>query len=190
MIYLFPGDFIYWSKLKNHEYIKKNLLPKIVNNLDKTQGSQNGKWLCDVNTEFFNLNISKYLSLVTEEIYPALDGMFLELQKLSNNFKTPKISTVTNIWYNHYETNNNQEVHSHSIKTANFSGIYILNLNEENKTVFYSYNTSIVDMGLSSKQLKEAKEGDIIIFPSNLLHYVLPCEQTRDSIAFNISCEY
>jgi hypothetical protein len=190
MIYLFPGDFVYWSSVKNHTLIKESLLPLIYNNLNATDNDQQGNWLCNVNTEFFKPDVSKYLSLVIDEIYPALDNMFMELKNLSDNFKTPKISTVTTIWYNHYETNNNQEVHSHSITTSNFSGIYILNLNEENKTVFYSYNTSIVNMGICSKQLKEAKEGDIIIFPSNLLHYLLPCEKTRDSIAFNISCEY
>jgi len=190
MIYLFPGDFIYWSKAKNHEHIKKTLLPIILGNLDATSNRQIGNWLCDVNTEFFNLNFSKYLPLITDEIYPVLDNMFAELQNLSINYKTPKTSTVTSIWYNHYETNSNQEVHSHSNNRSSFSGIYVLNLNEENKTVFYSYNASIAGTGTEVKQLKEAKEGDIIIFPSSLLHYVLPCEQTRDSIAFNISCQY
>ena len=188
MIYLFPGDFIFWSSVKNHESIKQSLLSMISNNLSATSDNQRYKWLCDVNTEFFNQNVFKYLPLITNQIYPSLDKMFLELQNLSNNFKVPKVSTVTQIWYNHYEANGNQEVHSHA--GSSFSGIYILNLNEENKTVFCSYNASMFIAGTEVKQLKEAKEGDIIIFPSNLLHYVLPCEQTRDSIAFNISCEY
>ena len=190
MIHLFPGDFIFWSKVKNHDHIKESLLPIIYNNLGTTNNRQIGNWLCDVNTEFFDLDFTKYLSLITEEIYPVLDKMFIELQNLSSNYKIPKTSTITSIWYNHYETNNNQEVHSHSDDNSSFSGIYILNLNEENKTVFFSYNSSIAGTGTESKQLKEAKEGDIIIFPSNLLHYVLPCEKTRDSIAFNISCKY
>jgi hypothetical protein len=190
MIYLFPGDFIYWSQVKNHTYIKENLLPIIHSNLGTTNNRQIGNWLCDVNTEFFDLNFTKYLPLITEEIYPVLDKMFIELQNLSGNYKIPKTSTVSSIWYNHYESNSNQEVHSHSNKRSSFSGIYILNLNEENKTVFYSYNASIAGTGTEVKELKEAKEGDIIIFPSSLLHYVLPCERTRDSIAFNISCEY
>jgi len=190
MIHLFPGDFIFWSSVKNHKDIKQNLLSIIHNNLNVTSGNQREKWFCNVNTEFFNQNASKYLSLITNQIYPSLDQMFLELQNLSSNFKVPRVSTVCNVWYNHYEVNGNQEVHSHGGKDSSFSGIYIVNLNEENKTVFYSYNASMVGTGTEVKQLKEAKEGDIIIFPSNLLHYVLPCEQTRDSIAFNILCEY
>jgi hypothetical protein len=190
MIYLFPGDFVYWSKVKNHDHIKESLLPIIYNNLSATDNNQQGKWLCDVNTEFFDSDCSKYLSLITDAVYPALDKMFIELKNLIPDLRIPKTSTVLSIWYNHYEINGNQEIHAHGIVESTFSGIYILNLNEENKTVFFSYNTSIVQTADPTKQLKEAKEGDIIIFPSNLLHYVLPCEQSRDSIAFNILCKY
>jgi hypothetical protein len=186
MHHIFPSEFIFWAKAKNHLANKDFLYGTIMNSLDKTKDAHAKHWRCNVNTEFFagSDTCVKYIDLVVNDVYPALDCMFKELP-----IKTPKSSRVTNIWYNYYEQGHNQEIHSH-IPNSNLSGIYLLQLEEKNKTVFYSYNSSICGLSSPVKQLIEAEEGDIIIFPSVLLHYVMPCEKPRATIAFNIECNW
>jgi hypothetical protein len=183
--YIFPTDFIFWTKAKNHEANKADLEKIVKNRLEETVGAQSKNWLCSVNTEFFNQdNIGKYTDLVLAEIYPALDELFAEVSTL----KAPKVSTVDNIWYNHYSIGENQEVHTHF--GAALSGIYFLELNETNNTVFYSYSASMSHFSEPAKKTEFIKEGDIVLFPSHLLHYVLPSTKERTTIAFNIKCEF
>ena len=186
MNHQFLTDFVFWDSVPNHQQNKDILLPLIMQNLEKTKGMQKGAWLCEVNTEFFANpeSYQKYIGLIVNCIYPALDNMFKEMPMLQ-----PKVSKVRNIWYNYYQEGHTQEIHSHSNKST-FSGIYVLNADEVNKTVFYSYGASLLGYIKEAKQLTEVKEGDIVLFPSNLLHYVLPCEKERVTIAFNIDCEF
>jgi hypothetical protein len=186
MHHIFPSDFIFWAKAKNHLANKDFLYEEIIGSLDKTKDNHLGHWKCDVNTEFFagSDTHSKYINLIVNDVYPALDCMFNELP-----IKTPRNSTVKNIWYNYYEKGHTQEVHNHG-SNYSLSGIYLLHLEEKNKTVFYSYNASTCGFLSGAKQLTEAEEGDIVIFPSSFLHYVLPCEKPRATIAFNIECDW
>lgn len=186
MHHVFLNEFIFWTQVKEHEKYKAELLPKVYENLGYTEAAHVGKWKCDVNTEFFKRDFEKYFSVIVNVIYPALDEMFLELR-----IPPPKKSTVSEIWYNHYECGSNQEVHTHSGRGNLVSGIYMLELNEPNKTVFFSSlagNGNVLTP--SSKQLTEAVEGSLILFPSALPHYVLNCEKARTTVAFNITCEY
>lgn len=188
MHYIYPSDFVFWGRALNHAEIKNKLYPEIQESLLSTKNKQKEFWLCEVNTEFFDSSKErnvKYLDLITKDIYPLLDQMFCEIP----NIQKPKSSVITKIWYNQYEKAQYQEVHSHS-KSSTLSGIYLLHLEEKNKTVFYSYGASVNLLTSPVKNLTEAREGDIIIFPSHLLHYVLPCEENRISVAFNINCEF
>ena len=105
-----------------------------------------------------------------------------------NNLKTPRQSTVTEIWYNYYNTLQGQEVHNHS--GSSLSGIYLLHLQEENKTVFYSHSSTNSILCNETKKTTEIQEGNIMLFPSHLAHYVLPCNKKRITIAFNIKVDF
>jgi hypothetical protein len=186
--FIYPSDFIYWTKSKNHESNKKELIQNIIPNLDVTKDQHKNKWRCDLNTEFFNISeesVLKYRNLIINDIYPALDKMFEELPLVP-----PKTSEITSIWYNYYKDNQFQEVHNHvqEYKRPNISGIYLLKLEEENQTIFYSYQSSLNGFVNPVRQIK-AVEGDILLFPSHLLHYVAPCSKERITIAFNIKCD-
>jgi hypothetical protein len=164
-------------------------MPVIEANLVKTKDMQKTEWLCDVNTEFFcrDQDVAEYLPLINQAIYPALDVMFTELRELCK----PVASQVKKIWYNHYdpEVSNGQEVHTHPGST--YSGIYFLSLDEPNTTVFYS-NVASTHAGLVSptKKTEFIAEGDILLFPSTLMHYVTPAKKRRTTVAFNITCAY
>ena len=186
MHYIFPADFIFWKPVNEHKKNKEKLIPLINKSLKKTKGKQLNDWLCNVNTEYFenSINYQKYMDLILNEIYPAVDMLFSEV----NNLKTPRQSTVTEIWYNYYNTLQGQEVHNHS--GSSLSGIYLLHLQEENKTVFYSHSSTNSSLCNEVKKTTEIKEGNIILFPSHLAHYVLPCDKKRIAIAFNIKVDF
>ena len=185
MHHIFYNDFVYWGKAPEHARIKSELLPAIEARLPDTKEQNN--WVCKVNTEFFSKHegMEKYTDLVVSSIYPVLDKFFEELTFLN----VPKQSKVVEIWYNYYSPGNYQEVHAHTSR-MDISGIYLLKLDETNKTSFYSYATTNTKLSHPVKHVTEAEEGDVILFPSHLSHYVLPCEKTRVSVAFNIRCEF
>lgn len=185
--HIFPLEFVFWTKNPKHEIHKQQLLPKIKEGLGETHGKQVDKWLCDVNTEFFNNNagFEKYLPFIMDAAYPALDQMFAEIP----NITTPSSSKITEIWYNHYGLSggSGQEVHSHGC--AGYSGIYLLELTEPNTTIFYSYLAGLSNVAASATFKTEfASEGDILLFPSSMLHYVVPTKNARTTVAFNVNC--
>lgn len=187
MNHLFITDFVFWDTVAQHESLKAELLAQIEQLLPNTKDRHLDNWFCDVNTEYFEQSHKhgKYFNLITQAIYPAVDKLFEELP-----LTQPEESIVTHIWYNRYEHGNFQEVHRHLEYGVSLSGIYLLELQEENRTVFFSHTASGSSLFPAEKRLVEAKEGDIIIFPSHLLHYVLPCERRRTTVAFNISCKF
>jgi hypothetical protein len=195
MLHVFPSDFVYLTHAKDHEAIKNDLLPKICSGLKDTETDYVGRWDSPVNTEFFRACLNgtndvvkvaeKYGPLIDNEIIPAYTAMFEELKQLYPNYKTPMQSRLTEIWYNHYLKGDHQNVHNHG-SGFGYSGFYILELKEENKTSFFSYTASSIGQ-VCGLDLKLAKEGDIVIFPSQLMHYVLPCEGPRTTVSFNIS---
>jgi hypothetical protein len=181
MKHIFCNDFVFWTPALCHEELKKTLLPAIETRLPITE-NQN-QWICKMNTEFFSRHEdqAKYIDLIEQSIYPALDQLFVEMPDLNK----PQSSNVTDIWYNHYAPGHFQEVHTHTSR-LDLSGIYILKLEEQNKTVFYSYPTANNRLSHAVKQTTEVKEGDIMLFPAELLHYVLPCEKDRITVSFNV----
>lgn len=187
----FYNEFIFQTRATHHQRIKDALVPRIEAALPMTAGNQVGKWFCELNTEFFaaNPDVGKYMDLITGEVYPALDRMFAAMPTLNQ----PRTSTVSHIWYNRYEAGNTQEVHSHAKGTRTMpsvSGVYILELNEPNPLVFFSQAAAANPLVAEAIRMEDATEGDIILFPSALPHYVLPCKARRTTIAFNIVCEF
>lgn len=185
--YVFPADFMFWTENPKHSEHKTVLAPEIFEHA-KQRTTKDVDWLCKVNTEFFDQQMihSRYESLIKEGIHPALAQMFQEVEGLY----VPKNATVQHIWYNRYEAgeNNTQEAHVHQ-GTA-YSGIYFLELSEPNNTVFYSYQTAVHNTASYNKTTHFIKEGDILLFPSMLTHYVLPAKNTRTTISFNVVCEF
>ena len=190
--FIFPTEFVFWTKNPTHKTNKAQLLQKIAASLEYTKEKQTEHWLCDVNTGFFSYedDVQKYMRLCTDSIYPALDQMFAEIPHI----KTPRSSKITKIWYNHYGPNgvSGQEVHTHVGHGNSYSGIYLLSLLEPNTTVFYSHLASCSMPGAinAAFQTRFAQEGDILLFPSALMHYVLPAKTPRTTIAFNVECTY
>jgi len=168
-----------------HKKHKQELLPEIIALTDTTENDINLKNLGNVNSEYFKAsnNYKKYSNLITEAVYPALDTMFKEMP----NLNWPNQPAVSKIWYNYYDSSTTtwQNIHIHP--DAIYSGIYFLELTEPNTTMFFSQLSAINKTSDSSKKTDFIEEGDILLFPSTLLHYVLPARQQKITIAFDIN---
>jgi hypothetical protein len=183
--HVFPAEFLFWIKNPMHEKHKQELLPQITELLDTTKNHAKTATLGMVNSAYFDAdtNYEKYSNLITEAVYPAVNMMFEEIPNL-NGINNP---VVSKIWYNYYDSSTTtwQNVHMHP--NAIYSGIYFLELHEPNTTVFFSQLSAINKTGDSTKKTEFIEEGDILLFPSTLLHYVLPSTKQKITITFDIN---
>lgn len=204
----FPHDFVYWDQVKDHDIIKRDLLPLIQSY--KSRDTTNKPGLVNAYTNFYLKSESepecKELQhpLLVKEIWRILDEAVLNIFDSKTSFK-PKISTsrIKNYWYTHYHKNGSFQFHCHSnnevfhlddgIYHPTFSMIYILNdENEKNVTTFSKLDQRIPLFNLpeyhfDTKNVKEIKEGTLLIFPSTLYHKVDEVEKPgRVTLAFNI----
>lgn len=201
MLVSWPSPFIFWSEVENHEKIKKELKDKILKEsedfkyynspLKKRQITDN-KWQCEVITSYFHREEIKHL--FTEKILTSvIENPLNELFEYKNLFKEkPKDIVVSEIWFNVYKPGYSQEIHAHH--GASLSGIYLLEINEPNKTLFYtntpSYKYNEKTAIGSVFNTENIKEGNVILFPSEISHSVRECEKFRITIAFNLSFNY
>lgn len=191
MLEIFPAQFVYSTKIKNHFQIKQKYLPIIQEDLknNKFLYESSSSWSCDVISSFFG-NKKKNLTMFGDNFYDEivwkpLAQLKKELSEKISLYKFPKKITLTEIWYNAYEHGYFQEYHKHG--RSNFSGIYLIDLHEENKTVFkQELSHSITLDKYCLYDTKHLEEGTVIIFPADLSHCVRPCENTRTSISFNL----
>jgi hypothetical protein len=201
---IFPAQFIYWSSVKNHSKIKEKYYPLILKNKNE-YGSKfietvNKRWNCDCYSSFFSPKDTKNIfdnDFLNEVIWDPFDEMLDEFIKFPINLPIPipKQSNISDIWYNHYDKGMYQEVHNHSPnnKVVHFSGIYLMELNEDNTTTFVYKNECKLYSSVSNifnYKTKHIGEGNVIIFPSELLHYVNPSLKSRTTVSFNIVSEY
>ena len=190
-LYKFPSKFVYWEKIKNHSEVKKNILPSILEHSEKLNNSldENGKRYCEkfkCKTNYFTndtflINLFKKYEYEDTIIWNVIDNLLTrEDLKLS---RLPKSSNISQIWYNIYSPGGYHNVHIHNGYVCGFSGIYILDLHENNPTKFYNSGNLFFDNTFTTDELDE---GTVIIFPNNLEHYVEPCLKNRITISFNI----
>ena len=99
-----------------------------------------------------------------------------EMSKLS--LENPK---MVDLWFQQYVNNNSHGWHTHG---NNFTGVYYLELND------CSPRTQLVEP-ISFKMLEiDAKEGDIVIFPSMFIHRspLMKSNKRKTIISFNFDC--
>lgn len=204
--YHFPGEFVYWDRVENHDEIKRELLPVI---LEKDNKIKNNPFeACKFNTSFSisGKTNSENDFLYNENVQHIFINLFVKMLKMYEETCPFKIDvglyTIRYIWWNVYNKDDYQELHDHisrpliinnNIYYTSFSAIYILcDENEESSIVFKK--TPPVTIGpyfqnfeFNTKNCQDIKEGTILIFPSNLLHLVKPCiKPGRVTIACNI----
>lgn len=200
MLISWPAPFLFIKEVENHKQIKEEIFTtiqeqskdkKFYNYPNQTRKNSNSVWNCEVITSFFERDSEEVKSIFTEKIVneiidPALQELFNHPKYIGK--KNPKQTILEEIWYNVYEPGYSQEIHEHCGST--FSGIYLLELNEPNTTVFYAHSTNYeyADSPGSLYLTDNIKEGNIIIFPSEFVHSVKESTNYRISISFNLKC--
>ena len=195
----FPSPFVWWSKVKNHSEIKSKYLPLIDVDFDLNRNvyDKNNTWACQVTSSFFNGSDTSPIfdtNFYNSVVWDCLDKMLEELSK-KLYLPVPIESRISRIWYNKYDPGSWQEIHDHSPcfnYGETFSGIYLLDLNESNGTVFYQQSKLRCFSQEYSHRIftDHIEDGCVILFPSELAHYVKPSVNSRTTVSFNIASKY
>tara|TARA_B110000444_G_scaffold43719_1_gene39696 strand:- start:277 stop:915 length:639 start_codon:yes stop_codon:yes gene_type:complete len=202
------SQFLYYRTIPEHEEIKKQLMPKILEQEEKFKNNNIG--IENAYTNYSNevkwREHSSFLGdpsvlkpIVLQTIVEVINHM-----KSNNILPIPpyKGYFIDNCWYTRYNTDGSFDYHQHghtqSIidgKIANtiFSIIYILNdQNVGNSTMFMNHDRNYLaiseDIEIDTAYYSDIKEGTVIIFPSNFHHKVKPIKiPNRITVSYNIS---
>ena len=142
---------------KYHNQIKENLLSKINNSYNDNLNIKDQYY----GDEIHRLDWSKNLDYGREWIQlvkPKLEKHFNECAN-DLNYKN---SEIRGMWYQQYTKNNTHGWHTHG---ENYTGVYYLEFPKG------SPKTELIDQyNINKKITINAKEGDVVIFPSFIIH--------------------
>mgnify|MGYP001301531672 CR=1 FL=1 len=148
----------------------------------------NGTIPKDLHTLPMKMGTSHYISidknvLELDFLREIKDFILTNLKKYFVDIvKEPHVQPyVTQSWLN--TTEKNQLTHPHRHPNSIVSGVFYTNANDS--IIFYNGKTETFGASLSKKY--DVATGDLLLFPSSLMHYVPKHEDTfkRTSIAFN-----
>ena len=199
--YHFPSEFVFWDKVENHDEIKKEILPKI---LEANKNKKNNPFdNCKFNTSFQH-NDKRDLNVTDKKMS---DVIFFYLKKMFKiiNFNAEKLM-INKGWWNVYDEGEFQEEHDHlgppqyldgDLFYPAFSVIYILHDENEKSSIVFKKGGPFPliephhENVFRTEDVKEIKEGTILIFPYNLRHLVKPCiKPGRVTLAYNVRSVY
>jgi hypothetical protein len=194
---LFPIH-IFQNNIKNNHILQDELLEKIENMHQSGKMKVPDGWLTsNLSTSFsyFDENKSLFNETQTLETYYDYVSKFFDLETEFSIFA---------MWWNYYSNGEWQEQHTHVSKSIfgyppTFSCVHFLKFNPEihEPLIFVDPNEhlrySSLDMeftGYNNRYKLNVREGDLVMFPSYLTHYVRPGKPTpeypRITIAFNL----
>ena len=189
MHYIFPTT-IWKTNCPLKEEAKKELIYYHNNLKLNTKGKNysNSTWQSqDIFSE--NIVFKPIIEIITQNVAILKEELFKK-----NNFD------LTSIWFNSHEMGSYNRMHSHGL--CGLSGVYYLNCPDGSGKIVFERNPfekNIIDFSWNlcdpnfeaRKTSFEVipKEGDLLFFPSWLLHWVdrSTVLEDRISIAFNIS---
>lgn len=204
ILFTFPSPFVYSTQVENHKDIKQKVLPKILQLAKEKQDDLLYDWsdrdnhpkvITNFKQATNELNFCLDESHYQDIIWTPLDKMFDIL--LSNDYSIdysksqPSQTSISTIWWNVYEKGAYAPIHTHGNGVGRISGLYILHSNEPNNTVFITDHTHSWTSTEDYKHTTDyIKEGSVLLFPSSVIHYTLPCLFDKVSISFNLVTTY
>lgn len=214
-IFYFPSQFVYWKRIKNHKNFKDKLLNIIDNNISLKEHALIDNGVSTYNKRDENgIDINKIIvesnkDIIDSVVWETLDSALKELNDRQNHDKIDILeSRIIGSWISLYDNNGTVDIHNHESYTTRiidgkeykhtFSMIYILkDDNERNQTVFLNpqmcgvSTSKILETKFDTGNIKEIGEGTVLVFPSNLYHYVKSITKPgRIVLSFNIMSLY
>ena len=183
MIHEFNAPFVFWTKVNNHKKIKDTLVPiiKTISNNDNSTVTVDGS-----TTTYYHQTYSYFTSdMIDDIILKPIEQMHTE-----KNLNRPLRFHLDALWWNNYTSGGRTKVHKH--QHADWSGIYLLHLEEPNTTTFYSQYGEAPNIGYMNqhKVMDNAVEGDVMIFPSFMQHCANACTKNRIIVSFDVISEF
>lgn len=151
----------------DHLSIKNELIKKIY----MSEHKKNFEDISVTDWDIENDNFDK------EWIKLFLDNYYKKIKYIYNKIGFKKIE-IENIWFQEYHYESGFDWHNHV--GADFANVFFLNFSENNPGTEFKINDKIIKA--------DVREGDIIIFPANILHRSPPnlSNDKRIIIAFNV----
>ena len=175
---LFPVDFFVKVRPPNFEEIISKVTAL---NSESIKGE---KWSVNCNVKTIRLNQSEWVPILT----PGVQKFFRQIGWQGN-------VVIQRPWINFYDRGCFQEVHHHA--NCDFASVLFLNSGEDYAR-FYFQNRMCGYIPPLIKRLADIGDfwypdiepGDMLFFPSYLLHGVSPhhSDEIRKTLSFNIEC--
>jgi hypothetical protein len=167
-------DFIFQSKIKEHNNIKNKLLREI---------EKDNPGNLKVDEIYFSDTISKldwnYSSDCRREWVKVFLPYFFTIIKEFLTETSYNDIDLSGVWYQQYIKNDSHSWHIHA---EQYTGVYYLEFPEN------SSKTELIHPYDKSTNFIDAQEGDIIIFPSHIIHRSPSNQSNRKTIiSFNFS---
>ena len=202
------SQFLYYRTLPEHEEIKKQLIPKILEQEEEFKNNNIG--LENAYTNFSseikwheNNSFLVEPSVIKPIVLQTIDEVISHI-KTNNMLPIPPYTEyfITNAWYTRYNTGGSFDYHNHGhaqhimggqVAHTVFSIIYILSdESDKNSTHFATHDRNYLSISdsieIDTADIHDIKEGTVIIFPSNFLHKVKPIKiPNRITVSYNIS---
>lgn len=172
------GSTILLHPFKHHHSVKKELLYKINNSYSDE---------LKVHTQYYGdsikrLDWSKNLDYGREWIKVVKQKLEEHFDKCAKTLYYQKCH-IKGMWYQQYVKNDSHGWHTHS---ENYTGVYYLEFPEGAST------TELIDQFNIHKKISiDCKEGDVVIFPSYIIHRSPKIEKNlrKTIISFNLEFE-
>lgn len=149
----------------------------------------------------WNIKKKKLLDLFNSFQHKVIGNVITSPMDIKTNILSEEIKIFENdigfdfysteVWFQKYENNMNHAVHTHG--PTGFSSVCFIEYNKSfhKPTTFVSPFGNYITRELERYE-PDVEEGDIIFFPSNLLHYAPTnlSKSTRIIMSFNLSIKY
>ncbi len=182
---IFPSSFYFLFPLPNRKEVFETLTDSKY--IDE-EGSSKITWNRECRVKVDQL----YTDKVEHALLPSIEVF-------SQRIAAKRSIRLIDIWKNTYDKDGFQEVHDHLDQDVHISGCIFLEDQTKDTSKFYFFNRHNVELAvlkaavnhngmLSNKWYPNIKAGDIILFPSHVLHGVSPhnSSKTRTTISFNL----
>jgi hypothetical protein len=190
MIHNFESPFVAWYPVKNHQEIKRKYLPIIHQHRDEIKDKPDC-YADNSHTSYGFTNSSDGTNpLMQPDLIQSIiwDPYAYMLQEKQLSIQ-PEKSYLQDIWWNYYYPHGFARPHKHY--ESDFSGVYILKLDGLNNTQFGLTSDDMPNALIREKfSTNHIPEGNVMIFPSRLLHYTTPASKNRVVIVWNVECNW
>jgi hypothetical protein len=167
------------DKLKTHSKIKKQLI-SLLKKTDSNFLESKNDYFGDLIHRLDWNNSTNFSRKWVEFLQPYLHK---HLKNFANVLGYQDINFI-NLWFQQYNQNGKHGWHIHS---ENYTGVYYVKLSDN------SAKTELINpFSQNQKIIIDAKEGDVVIFPSYVIHRAPTQEEKTNKIiiSFNINFEF